>query len=87
MKTSSTDDNNSIIKCKRLPTISVHSILYEARQDKDNKNNAIDALYFNHGFGASSLSWLPAIPSLVKKLDAKVGIAHDAPGKLLQNIE
>lgn len=39
-----------------------------------------DAIHFNHGFGASSLSWLPAIPSLIQKIGGKIGIAHDAPG-------
>ncbi len=49
---------------------------HDASQSKIN----FDAIHFNHGFGASSLSWLPAIPSLVNKLGAKVGIAHDAVG-------
>jgi len=44
------------------------------------KKHNFDAVYFNHGFGASSLSWLPAIPSLVQTLKGKVGIAHDAVG-------
>lgn len=39
-----------------------------------------DALYVNHGFGASSLSWLPALPALVQRLGAKVGLGHDAVG-------
>ena len=39
-----------------------------------------DALYFQHGFGACSLSWLPAIPSLVERMKAKVAYGHDAPG-------
>jgi len=52
--------------------------------DNDNNNNKkqynFDAIHFNHGFGASSLSWLPTVPSLVSKLGAKIAIAHDAPG-------
>jgi pimeloyl-ACP methyl ester carboxylesterase len=39
-----------------------------------------DALYVHHGFGASSLSWLPALPSLVRRMGAKVGLGHDAVG-------
>jgi pimeloyl-ACP methyl ester carboxylesterase len=39
-----------------------------------------DAIYVNHGFGASSLSWLPALPSLVQRLGARVGLGHDAIG-------
>lgn len=38
------------------------------------------ALYFNHGFGASSLSWLPSMPSLLKRMGGRVAMAHDAPG-------
>jgi pimeloyl-ACP methyl ester carboxylesterase len=43
-------------------------------------NVNFDALYVNHGFGASSLSWLPAIPSLTRQLKAKVCLGHDAVG-------
>jgi pimeloyl-ACP methyl ester carboxylesterase len=39
-----------------------------------------DALYLQHGFGASSLSWLPAIPSLVHRLGARMALGHDAVG-------
>jgi pimeloyl-ACP methyl ester carboxylesterase len=39
-----------------------------------------DAVYVNHGFGASSLSWLPALPALVNELRCEVGLGHDAPG-------
>lgn len=37
-------------------------------------------LYVNHGFGASSLSWLPALPSLTRRLNCRKGLGHDAPG-------
>jgi pimeloyl-ACP methyl ester carboxylesterase len=39
-----------------------------------------DCLYVNHGFGASSLSWLPAIPGLAEKAKARVVLGHDAAG-------
>lgn len=39
-----------------------------------------DCLYVNHGFGASSLSWLPAIPGLAEKVQARVVLGHDAAG-------
>ena len=39
-----------------------------------------DALYVNHGFGASSLSWLPALPSLTRRCKARIGLGHDTPG-------
>lgn len=65
--------------------LSVHFLLYKQSnpglaESKQQPDSSINALYFNHGFGASSLSWLPAIPSLVNNLNAKIGIAHDAPG-------
>ena len=41
---------------------------------------AYDAIHINHGFGASSLSCLPVIPSLTDRLNARVCLAHDAPG-------
>lgn len=37
-------------------------------------------IYVNHGFGASSLSWLPAIPALAQRLNAAHVIGHDAAG-------
>lgn len=40
----------------------------------------LHAIYLHHGFGASSLSWLPVLPPLVKRLRARMGIAHDAVG-------
>lgn len=36
--------------------------------------------HFNHGFGASSLSWLPALPLMVDRLGIARAVAHDAPG-------
>jgi pimeloyl-ACP methyl ester carboxylesterase len=37
-------------------------------------------VYLNHGFGASSLSWLPVVPKLAEMLNATVVLGHDAPG-------
>lgn len=39
-----------------------------------------DAIHCHHGFGASSLSWLPTLPSLVNRLGARVGLGHDMVG-------
>lgn len=39
-----------------------------------------DAVYAHHGFGASSLSWLPTLPALVGRLGAQVGLGHDMVG-------
>lgn len=58
--------------------LDVHYLLYESTSTLENKS--VDAVYFNHGFGASSLSWLPAMPSIVNSLGGKLGIAHDAAG-------
>jgi pimeloyl-ACP methyl ester carboxylesterase len=38
------------------------------------------ALYANHGFGASSLSFLPALPAMAERLRCRVALGHDAPG-------
>jgi len=69
-------------------TIGVHSIQYMKRttNTNDSIDQKYDSLILHHGFGASSLSWLPVLPSLVERLgtNAKgrsaVGVAHDAPG-------
>lgn len=45
-----------------------------------NNTSNFDAVYVNHGFGASSLSWMPVIPSLTKRLGARMCLGHDAPG-------
>mmetsp|Transcript_21897 Transcript_21897/g.47652 ORF Transcript_21897/g.47652 Transcript_21897/m.47652 type:complete len:743 (-) Transcript_21897:128-2356(-) len=43
-------------------------------------NYKFDSVYFQHGFGASSLSWLPVLPKLAQKLNARVALGHDAVG-------
>eukprot|EP00980_Cylindrotheca_fusiformis_P014341 scaffold3827_cov179-Cylindrotheca_fusiformis.AAC.5 len=58
-------------------TLGVHYLQYENPTTEEAK---YDALYVNHGFGASSLSWLPAIPDLTKRLRAKICRGHDAVG-------
>lgn len=56
--------------------IGVHSLQYTNR----NTTSKYAAIQCHHGFGASSLSWLPILPLLTERLGAKVGLAHDAPG-------
>lgn len=56
--------------------ICVHSLQYTSK----NTSHKYAAIQFHHGFGASSLSWLPILPSLTERLGAKVGLAHDVPG-------
>lgn len=59
--------------------LGVHVLKYSSKEI-ESRPTRFKALYLNHGFGASSLSWLPAIPSLVNRLGARVGLAHDAVG-------
>ena len=69
-------------------TLGVHFLEYYYTNNNNKKkknvststNNNFDAIYMNHGFGASSLSWLPVIPSLTKRLGSKACYGHDAPG-------
>lgn len=58
-------------------SIGVHFLEYA--NPTTNTTN-FDALYVNHGFGASSLSWLPVIPTLTKRLGARICLGHDAAG-------
>ena len=60
-------------------TMGVHFLECESPQPMNNSTR-FQALYFNHGFGASSLSWLPAMPSLMKRMGGRIALAHDAPG-------
>lgn len=57
--------------------IGVHYLKYTTSKTSTNKKYS--AIQFHHGFGASSLSWLPILPSLTDRL-SDVGVAHDAPG-------
>jgi pimeloyl-ACP methyl ester carboxylesterase len=59
--------------------IGVHFLEYKPDR-VDDRPFVWNAIYFNHGFGASSLSWLPALPGVVDRLGGRVGLAHDACG-------
>ena len=87
-------DKEATQKTKRMNhQIGVHSLQYvnpnkyddtsssvtSKKANKEHDTN-IDAISLHHGFGASSLSWLPILPSLVQQLDARVGVAHDSVG-------
>lgn len=64
-------------------SLGVHFLEYHNPNNIKNATtipSSFDALYLQHGFGASSLSWLPVIPSLVQRMNARVGLAHDAVG-------
>jgi len=58
---------------------SVEDINADGGGSKQN-NYKFDSVYFQHGFGASSLSWLPVLPKLAQKLNARVALGHDAVG-------
>jgi pimeloyl-ACP methyl ester carboxylesterase len=59
----------------------VHWIQMEPSPDDDSTvTRRFDAVYVNHGFGASSLSWLPVFPSLSHKVARGAVMGHDAPG-------
>ena len=63
-----------------MDPIGVHFLEYKNEDHEPDHEYQFDAIHFNHGFGASSLSWLPVIPSLTERLGGRVGMAHDAPG-------
>jgi hypothetical protein len=64
--------------------LGVHWLELEYQQEQEqpsftaDQNYTFQSIFVNHGFGASSLSWLPALPVLVQRLTAKVGLGHDA---------
>ena len=77
------NDKNYINDKLQVGPLGVHFLEYvntEIMKENCTEQYHFDAIHFNHGFGASSLSWLPAIPSLTNRLKAKVSVAHDAPG-------
>jgi len=73
----------------RVSTLDLHKKYYLpsalSRLDKGlhyiefGRDNNEALVHVNHGFGASSLSWLPAVPLVSKQLNATV-LGHDAPG-------
>jgi pimeloyl-ACP methyl ester carboxylesterase len=58
--------------------IGVHYLKYSGK--RHTIPGLFGAVYVHHGFGASSLSWLPALPSLVDRLGARCGLGHDMVG-------
>lgn len=57
-------------------SLGVHSL----QHDSGIGSPKYSALYLNHGFGASSLSWLPVIPKFANRLKIKKTLGHDAVG-------
>mmetsp|Transcript_18004 Transcript_18004/g.28005 ORF Transcript_18004/g.28005 Transcript_18004/m.28005 type:complete len:413 (+) Transcript_18004:710-1948(+) len=62
--------------------LNVHYLQYdnENLDTTSTSSHTYSILHCSHGFGASSLSWLPSLSVLSQKLNAKVGLAHDAVG-------
>jgi len=58
--------------------VGVHYLKYSSKDQT--RAGPYGAVYVHHGFGASSLSWLPALPSLVNRLGARCGLGHDMVG-------
>lgn len=52
----------------------------EFSNDSNKETRRFDAMYLQHGFGASSLSWLPVLPKLAKQMNARVALGHDTVG-------
>ena len=69
-------------------TLGVHYLQYDNDEEEDEDETAVGnskgrffgAIYFQHGFGASSLSWLPVLPKLAKQMNARVALGHDTVG-------
>ena len=74
------DDDDEDDGSGTTTTLGVHHLVYEASNPNRNNNNNTGVIYLNHGFGASSLSWLPAMRPLVEKLGYRCVVSHDAPG-------
>ena len=78
-------------RCSSIPSlgntntdleIRVHYLRYAGADNNASSKRKLrfDVLHCNHGFGASSLSWLPALPALASRIGARVALAHDAVG-------
>lgn len=63
-------------------TIGLHWLEYHNKdvQPATTTTSQKRILYCNHGFGASSLSWLPSLKRMTQKFKCQVGLAHDALG-------
>jgi pimeloyl-ACP methyl ester carboxylesterase len=83
-----TNDNDKNQPCTTEQELGVHYLQYPPSYQKQKQTNLnqkrgnyqFQSLYLNHGFGASSLSWLPVLPKLVDRLRVRVGLGHDAVG-------
>jgi pimeloyl-ACP methyl ester carboxylesterase len=56
------------------------SSMNPSKKPPKNKKRTFEAMYFQHGFGASSLSWIPVLPALAKQMNARVALGHDTVG-------
>ena len=79
-------------RCSSIPSLGntntdhlelgVHYLRYASANNyaTSKRKQRFDVMHCNHGFGASSLSWLPALPALASRIGARVALAHDAVG-------
>jgi len=61
-------------------SVGLHWLEYRNEENHDVVEGKRRMLYCNHGFGASSLSWLPSLKKMTQRLKCHVGLAHDALG-------
>lgn len=70
-------DQVAVQKGTESASVDLHWLEY---RNDDNVGAQRRILYCNHGFGASSLSWLPCLKKMTQRLGCHVGLAHDALG-------
>lgn len=61
-------------------TIGLHWLEYHNANKSGNNERPRKLLHLSHGFGASSLSWLPCLKTLTSKLGCSLALAHDKLG-------
>jgi len=68
-------DNQGFVEAKEMEANADNNI-----NNNNNNGQSFGAVYCQHGFGASSLSWLPVLPELARNIGARVALGHDAVG-------
>ncbi|CAB9507717.1 expressed unknown protein [Seminavis robusta] len=66
-------------KAHKSAVLGVHYQEYHQQKQRDQPSQ-FQSLYVNHGFGVSSLTWVPVLPILVERLRTQIGLGHDAVG-------
>ena len=68
------------ISANQSTPLGVHYLQVDQKKTNEKETLMPQAIYLNHGFGASALSWLPAMEPLATKLGARFVAGHDATG-------